>query len=77
MDICSRSYETFTIIYDLRNKQILQFESVSADIWTFIISKGITTLEDITNHILNLYDCSIDEIRDDIIDFCRAYMILG
>lgn len=72
MDICSRSYETFTIIYDLRNKQILQFESVSADIWTFIISKGITTLEDITNHILNLYDCSIDEIRDDIIDFLQS-----
>lgn len=71
MDICSRSYKTFTIIYDLRNKQILQFESVSADILTFIISKGITTLEDITNHILNLYDCSIDEIRDDIIDFLQ------
>lgn len=72
MDICSRSYETFTIIYDLRNKQILQLESVSADIWTFITFKETTTVEDIVNHISTMYDCSIDEIRDDIIGFLQS-----
>lgn len=31
-DICSRAYDDFTVIYDLRNRNILRLQDVAADV---------------------------------------------
>lgn len=71
LDICSRSYNDFTILYDLKNRQILQLESVSADIWNFLTNQNNCTIDDIALFISDLYECSAVEIKDDIIDFIQ------
>ena len=71
LDICTRSYDEFTVLYDLRNRQILQLENVSADIWNFIIKQNPTTADKISAYISNEYACSIEDVSDDIIGFLQ------
>ena len=77
LDICTRSYRTFTVLYDLRNRQLLQLEDVSADIWGHIVHEESTTLDKIINFISGLYECNADEIADDIIDFLQDLYAAG
>ncbi len=70
-DVCSRSYKAFSVLYDLRNKQIIQLEAVSADIWNYIVNKNCTTIDDIVSYISSLYDYPKNALADDIIDFLQ------
>ncbi len=76
-NVCSRDYSDFTVLYDLRNQQILKLESVSADIWNYIYENELVSLESIINHITSIYECNPDDIRDDITDFVNELYFSG
>lgn len=68
-NVCSRKYNNFTVLYDLKNKQILTLESVSEDIWAYIHSGQKIGFESIVEHISEIYECDISQISEDIEDF--------
>lgn len=75
--ICSRNYHGVTIIYDLANKLILKLTDVASDIWTIIYSKHSVLLEDIVSRIAEEYDCEVDEIRNDTLEFVKELYDAG
>ena len=76
-DICSRDYSDFTVLYDLRNQQIIKLESVSADIWNYIYNNTSVDIESIISHIASIYECASVDIRNDITGFVNELYTSG
>lgn len=65
-DICWREYEPFTVLYDLRNRQILTLENVAVDIWRRIASEARCEFDEIVQYVAKEYECDEVDVTDDI-----------
>ena len=77
IDITSRNYDEFTVIYDLRNKQIVRLDSVAADIWEYFVGNSMCEIQDIVEYICSIYECSVNEVEEDIADFLEDLYEFG
>lgn len=68
-NICWREYEPFTVLYDLRNRQMLTLENVAADIWHMIASDSDCAIDDVIGRIAEEYGCDVAVIANDAYDF--------
>ncbi len=68
-EVCWREYEPFTVLYDLRNRQLLTLENVAADIWHKIAYDCGCDLDAIARYISIEYDCDPIDIADDVREF--------
>ncbi|TGY74744.1 radical SAM protein [Enterorhabdus sp. NM05_H27] len=76
-DVCWREYEPFTVLYDLRSRQILTLENVAADIWHKIANEHACEIDDVVEHIAQEYDCDIDDAVDDVCAFVDELYEMG
>lgn len=76
-DMCWREYEPFTVLYDLRTRQILTLENVAADIWHKIASEQTCDLDDVIRHIAQEYGCDFDDVADDVCSFVEELYAMG
>lgn len=76
-DICWREYEPFTVLYDLRTRQMLTLENVAADIWHKIANEQSCELVDIARYIAQQYDCDSGEVISDVCSFVDELYEMG
>ena len=76
-DMCWREYDPFTVLYDLRTRQILTLENVAADIWHKIASEQTCDLDDVIRHIAQEYGCDFDDVADDVCSFVEELYATG
>lgn len=76
-DICWREYEPFTVLYDLRNKQMITLENVAADIWRKIASETECEFEVIVQCISDEYECEKIDIIEDVRSFIEELYYSG
>lgn len=76
-DVCWRKYEPFTVLYDLRTRQMLTLENVAADIWYKIANDRSCELDDIAEFVARQYDCNRDEVVNDVCSFVDELYEMG
>lgn len=71
LDVSARQYTNFTVIYDIRNLQIITLENAAEDIWWFVYnnpSKQISPNQ-VCSYLSEIYSCSPETIVEDVSNF--------
>lgn len=76
-DICTRSYTDFSIIYDLKNQNILKLQDVAADVWQLIVDNNDIDFIDIVKNITEIYECDNEDVEGDLESFIEELFVSG